>query len=288
MSIQITTAMVKQYKGNVELLAQQKGSRLRKAVRVETGVVGKQAFFDQIGATTARKRTSRHADTPLISTPHSRRRVSMSDFDWADLIDTLDDKKILISPQSKYAVNAGYAMGRAMDDELITAASGTAYTGEEGSTSTSFDTTNNRVAHASAAMTIAKLLSTKEILDGHDFDEDIKRFCCINSTSLINLLNTTEVKSADYNTVKALVKGEINTFLGFEFIRSERLALASNVRTNLAWVETAMLLAVGAEVKTDIGPRRDKNMAIQVYVNMSVGATRMDEKGVVEIQTYEA
>tara|TARA_R100001594_G_scaffold5297_2_gene16827 strand:- start:5804 stop:5950 length:147 start_codon:yes stop_codon:yes gene_type:complete len=48
MSVQITTAMVEQYKGNVEHLVQQKGSRLRSAVGVET-VVGKNAFFEQIG-----------------------------------------------------------------------------------------------------------------------------------------------------------------------------------------------------------------------------------------------
>ena len=65
MSVQITTAMVEQYAGNVAHLAQQKGSRLRNAVRVET-VVGKSAFFEQIGATAARKRTSRHSDTPRM------------------------------------------------------------------------------------------------------------------------------------------------------------------------------------------------------------------------------
>ncbi len=48
MSVQITTAMVEQYAGNVAHLSQQKGSRLRNAVRVET-VVGKNAFFEQIG-----------------------------------------------------------------------------------------------------------------------------------------------------------------------------------------------------------------------------------------------
>tara|TARA_Y100000034_G_C6771675_1_gene344295 strand:+ start:444 stop:659 length:216 start_codon:yes stop_codon:yes gene_type:complete len=65
MSVQITTAFVEQYKGNVEILVQQKGSRLRDAVSVET-VTGKNAFFEQIGSTAARKRTSRHSDTPRM------------------------------------------------------------------------------------------------------------------------------------------------------------------------------------------------------------------------------
>ncbi len=78
MSIQITEAMVQQYRGNVYHLSQQKGSKLRGAVRVET-ITGKNAFFDQLGATTARRRTSRHADTPRMDTPHNRRRVSIVD-----------------------------------------------------------------------------------------------------------------------------------------------------------------------------------------------------------------
>lgn len=80
MSIQITTAFVEQYKANVYHLTQQKGSKLRRAVRVET-VTGKNAYYEQLGSTSARLRTSRHADTPRMDTPHSRRRVSLADYD---------------------------------------------------------------------------------------------------------------------------------------------------------------------------------------------------------------
>ena len=285
MSFEITTAMVKQYAGNVSLLSQQKGSRLRGAVRYEP-IVGKEAYFDQIGATTARKRTARHADTPLISTPHSRRRVVPYDYDWADLMDPLDGKKVLISPEGKYAVNAGFAMGRAMDDEIISAFSGTAYTGVDGGTATSFDS-NNQIAHGSAGLTITKLLEAKEILDAGDIDPDIPRFIALPASEVTTLLNTAEVKSADYNTVKALAQGELDTFCGFKFIQIERLAVASSVRTCLAWAQDGMLLGVGADIKTDIGPRRDKNMAVQVYVNMSIGATRMEEAKCVEIACWE-
>ena len=86
MSVQITNAFVEQYKGNVEHLVQQKGSRLRDCVSVES-VTGKNAYFEQIGSTAAQVRTSRHSDTPRMDTPHSRRRVSLADYDWSDLID---------------------------------------------------------------------------------------------------------------------------------------------------------------------------------------------------------
>ena len=108
MSVQITTAFVEQYKGNVEHLVQQKGSRLRQAVSVET-VTGKNAFFEQIGSTAAQQRTSRHSDTPRMDTPHARRRVSLVDFDWADLIDDEDRVRMLIDPTSPYAEAAAMA-----------------------------------------------------------------------------------------------------------------------------------------------------------------------------------
>tara|TARA_R100001086_G_scaffold219565_1_gene136372 strand:- start:8 stop:235 length:228 start_codon:yes stop_codon:yes gene_type:complete len=69
MSSEITTAFVQQYSANVQMLAQQMGSRLREAVDVES-VTGKNAYFDQVGVTAAQIRSSRHADTPQIDTPH--------------------------------------------------------------------------------------------------------------------------------------------------------------------------------------------------------------------------
>ena len=109
MSTQITTAFIEQYSANVQHLAQQKGSRLRSAVVNET-VVGKNAFFEQIGKTAARQRTSRHSDTPRMDTPHARRRVSLTDYDWADLIDNEDRVRMLIDPTSPYAQAAANAM----------------------------------------------------------------------------------------------------------------------------------------------------------------------------------
>ncbi len=102
MSNQITTAFVQQYSSNVQMLSQQMGSYLRSAADVET-IVGKNAFFDQVGKTTAVLRTSRHSDTPQIDTPHSRRRVSLGDYEWADLIDNADKVRLLIDPTSSYA-----------------------------------------------------------------------------------------------------------------------------------------------------------------------------------------
>ena len=139
MSTQITTAFVEAYKANVYHLTQQKGSKLRRSVRTET-VTGRNAYFEQIGATAARLRTSRHSDTPRMDTPHARRRVSLADYDWSDLVDNEDQVRTLINLSSPYAEAAAMAMGRAIDDVIIAAADGTAYTGVSGGTSTAYDT----------------------------------------------------------------------------------------------------------------------------------------------------
>ena len=287
MSTQVTTAFVEQYSANVQLLSQQSGSRLRDKVRLET-VVGKNAFFDQIGSVTATVRSSRHSDTPQADTPHSRRRVSLVDYEFADLIDDLDKVKMLIDPTSSYAQAAANAMGRAIDDAIIAAATGTAYTGVAGATSTSLGSGQTISESGTDGLTIAKLRSAKKILDLNDVDPSIARYIIVGPKQIDDLLGTTQVTSSDFNTVKALAMGDINTFMGFNFIVSNRLNLATSKRDCIAFAQDGLLLAVGKDVTARIDERSDKGYATQVYYSASFGATRMEESKVVKIQAYEA
>ena len=287
MSNQITTAFVQQYSNNVQMLSQQKGSLLRNAVDTET-VVGKNAFFDQVGVATAVKRVSRHSDTPQIDTPHARRRVSLVDYEYADLIDNQDKIRTLIDPTSSYAQAAAFAMGRAMDDEIIAAASGTAFTGETGSTSTPLPGGQAITESGTDGLTIAKLRNAKEIMDSASVDPSIPRYIVVGPKQISDLLGTTQVTSSDFNTVKALANGEVNQFLGFNFITSNRLTIASSKRLCLAFAMDGVKLALGQDLMTRIDERSDKGYATQVYVCMSVGATRMEEDKVVTIQAHEA
>jgi hypothetical protein len=287
MSTQITTAFVEQYSANVQLLSQQTGSLLRDKVRVES-VVGKNAFFDQIGSVTATVRSSRHSDTPQADTPHSRRRVSLADYEFADLIDDLDKVRMLADPTSSYAQAAAYAMGRAMDDAIIAAATGTAYTGVAGGTSTALPAGQIITEASTGGLTIAKLRQAKKILDLNDVDPSIARFIIVGPKQIDDLLGTTEVTSSDFNTVKALAMGDVNSFLGFNFIVSNRLAIASSKRSLIAFAQDGLLLGVGKDVTARIDERADKGYATQVYYSAAFGATRMDESKVVKIEAHEA
>ena len=283
MSQQITTAFVQQYSANVQMLSQQMGSRLRDAVRLET-VVGKNAFIDQIGSVTAQLRSSRHADTPQIDTPPQRRRLSIASYEFADLIDDQDKVRMLIDPTSSYAQAAAAAMGRAMDDVIITAALGTASTGETGSGSATLDATANMVGSASSndGLTIAKLTEAKRKMDLNDVDPSIPRYIAVGPKQIEDLLGTTQVTSSDFNTIKALVQGDVDTFMGFQFIMTNRLSIDSNdIRSCFAWAEDGITLGIGKDVQARIDERNDKGYATQVYYCMDSGAVRMEEaKGV--------
>lgn len=293
MSTQITTAFVQQYSANVQMLAQQKGSKLKALVRNEP-VQGEQAFFDQIGATAARRRTSRHSDTPRMDTPHARRRCALEDFDWADLVDNEDKVRTLIDPTSSYAQGAANAMGRAMDEVVVTAALGTAYSGETGSTAIAFPS-SQLIVNGGTNLTLAKLLSAKYLMDSADVDPE-NRHIAVTSNQIKDLLNVAEIKSADYNAVKALVEGQIDTYLGFQFHKidgtridgTKILPLASaGVRACVAWQQDNIVLGIGNEKTTRITERPDKNYATQVFYSMVIGGTRMQEVAVVEIDCTE-
>jgi hypothetical protein len=285
MSVQITTAFVEQYKANVYHLTQQKGSKLRRAVRVET-LTGKKGYFDQLGSTAAQLRTSRHADTPRVDTPHSRRSVSTVSYDWADLVDNEDQVRMLIDPTSMYAEAAAMAMGRAMDDAIIAAATGTAYTGVDGTTSTSYDSNMTvgvqvvwpGVTAADSGLNVAKILEAAKLLGQNDVDMDEEKYLILNARQVKSLLMDTKISSHDYNVIKPLVEGQVSRFGGFTMIPCNRIGVDGNSDDKvLFWAKGGMLLGMGKDISTRMSERPDKNYAMQVFASMDIGATRMEE-----------
>ncbi|WP_271896319.1 phage capsid protein [Candidatus Phyllobacterium onerii] len=288
MSTQITTAFVEQYKANVYHLVQQKGSKLRSTVRLET-VVGKNAFFDQIGAVAAQVRTTRHGDTPRMDTPHSRRRVSLADYDWADLIDQEDRIRMLIDPASDYSKAAMWALGRSIDDVIISAVDSVAYTGVDGSTSTAFDsgmivpiqTVWPGVTAADTGLNLAKLIEAKKLLGRNDVDPDEEVFVPVNADQISSLLKDERVVSGDYNKALPLVDGIVSRIGGCTLIPCNRLTTDANGDTKVPfYTASGLLLALGQDMTAKIGERADKNYATQVFASMTIGATRMEEKRV--------
>jgi hypothetical protein len=276
----------KQYGSNVALLAQQQGSRLRNTVTVKSGVVGEETYMDQIESFEMLTRTARLAATDPTLASYARRRIAMEDFYVAKAIDKMDDLRTLADPTSAISKSGINAAGRKLDDLVIAALRGTAYTGKVGGTSTTLPSVQ-KVAASTTGLTIAKWLAALEILNANDVDPSEEKYLLIGSAQLTDLLQTTQITSSDYAAVKALVQGQIDTFLGCKVIRTERLAKVSTTRYCMLYCKSGMGLAIGRDIVSRIDELPTNHYAKQLYFSMAMGASRLEEDKVVEIGCIE-
>ena len=290
MSTEITTSFIQGFKQGIDILSQQRGSKLQNAVRNEMQN-SKQDHYDQISATAVVQRTSRHGDTPLVNTPHSRRNVTLNDYEWADLIDRQDRLRLLNDPGNAYSTNAAYAMGRKKDELILDAFTKSQTTGELGdggnapAVTTVFGTdgTANRTA-----ITVENLMSARtHLLAEDDSEEDM--FCCLTAYQIAQLLDDSRISSSDYNTVKALVAGQVDTFLGFKFIQVANSVNPvtygtagdeDSARPVFFWKKSGIVLSTGvgeSGSSARITERADKSYSTQIYYSASFGSARMEE-----------
>jgi len=289
-SNQIPTGFSEEFTTEVQLKLQQKGTRFGSSV-MRRNFTGKDAkAVEQIGSVVATKRTTRHGDTPLSNTPHDARWIYPVDYEWADLIDPQDELRAIASFESSYVMNAASAMLRAQDDEIIAAIfSETTKTGEDATVYgwDGFVSANvgHKIAHGSVGMTVAKLRAAKKALLAAEVDLDgDPLFCGISAEEHDDLLGETLATSLDYTTRPVLVDGSITSFMGFNFINSELLDIASGPVTSCpAFAKSGLLLGVWNDVTGQVSVRDDKSYATQVYAKTTIGATRLEEKKFVEI-----
>lgn len=287
MSDQFPTAFVQQYSNNITILQQQMFSNLRGAVDVET-IKGEFAFFEQVAATAMTEIGDRHGDTTYTDTIHRRRRVGLADFDVADRIDNPDKVRTLIDPQNSYVRQFAAAAGRTIDDTIITAFDATVSTGKTGTGSDSFDSSNFEIGVGTSNLTTDKLRTARRILEAAENPEDggdNQWYVVCSAEQREGLLDDSEFQNHDFNSVKALVDGQVDTWLGFKFLKSERLpeVTSTNVRSVFAWRKASMKLAMGAEPRGFIDTLPTQRHTTQVRYAMTLGAVRMDQVGVVRI-----
>lgn len=278
----ITVASVQQYKANVELLLQQKDSRLAGAVMTQSFVGKAASVVEQFGEATAVQRTSRHADTPLLDLSQDKRWVHPADYEWASLIDNQDKLRAIIELTSPYAMAGAAAMNRVKDDVILAAIFGTNYTGENGTSSETFGTVGSgtydvgvNVGGTASSINVEKLQNAIRILmtaNKGELQEQV--FGAISSYEHDALLKQMQIVNKDYGNSAVLVDGKVSKFMGVDFIITERLTVTSGNRLIPIWLKSGMCLGMWNDVKAEIGPRADKGYATQVYLAMTLGATR--------------
>ncbi len=290
MSINLPAFYVQQYATNLQLLLQQKGSKLRGKV-MEGSHVGKAASpVDQIAKIAMQPVSGRFAPMGRVDAAVDRRWCYPSDFDLPQLIDSFDKLRLLVDPQSHYVQNAVYAAGRQFDDLIIAAFSGTNKTGETGSTTTSFTpgsiVAENFASSGDVGLTVAKLREAKRILrlNQVDFESD-EITCVINASAHDSLLAEAQVINMDYNDRPVLVDDVITRFLGINFVYCERLLVTDTDDTIIpVFAKSGMYLGLWDDIKTDISQRKDlQGLPWQTYVTLTAGATRLEEGKCVQI-----
>lgn len=292
MSENIPSLYTAQYSTNLEMLLQQKVSKLRGRVREGTHVGKMASPVNYMGAVRLQTPAGRFAPLNRVDASFSRRWVFPRDGEIPQLIDTFDELKTIVDPKSQYVANAAAAVGRAWDDEIIRAATAVAVTGEDAASlsNESFNTTNFQVAStfgASAAtgLTVAKIIEARRILRHYHVDlETDPVTLVVGSQQESDLLNQVQVVSTEFNDRPVLVDGKVTRMLGFDIVYSERLAWSSNVRTCLAFAKSGMYLGVWSDMMNTIDQRRDlSSHPYQVYTKTSFGATRLEPGKLISI-----
>lgn len=293
MSDEVKTSYVLQFSSNVELMLQEKGSKLRDTVTVKEGIVGKAVSpADQIAPTKAQKTNSRNSDSPIINTAHDRRWYLPQDYDWGTLVDKKDNLRMLIDPQNAYVQNASLALGRSMDDEVLENYFGTNYVGEKGETKREFDT-NNIVAESGKGFNVDKLIAARQLFRKNNVDLDFEQlFCLITSQQEADLLHDEKYINGDYGK-GVLDDGRLKAFMGFNFIIKENLptkkvdGVSKNVRRLPVYTKSGVGLGIWQDKVTKIEPRADKKFNNYIYLSHTIGASRLMEGKCLEIECQE-
>lgn len=295
MADNIPAFYVQQFSTNVQLLLQQKGSRLAEAVMGGTHVGAQASPVDQIFPVTANKVTQRFAAMPRVDALLTRRWAYPVDYDLPQLIDSFDKLRLLTDPSSHYVTNAMWAVGRGKDIEIINAFFGTSNTGQEGNTPVVFPSSNQisvqQGAAAPTGLTVAKLRQAKMNLMANEVDLKTDNiYCAITAKQHDNLLAEVQVIDGDYNGGKPVMEeGLITRFLGIDFIHTELLNQGVDDQSGTStlvpiWAKSGMYLGLWNDLQSDLSIRNDlQGLPYQAYVKGTFGAARTDEKRVMEV-----
>ena len=280
MSVSLSNAFVTLFDAEVKQAYQGK-AMLVPAVRQRRGVEGSTVKFPKVGAGVATPRIPQTDVTPL-NVGFSQVTLTLSDWNAAEYSDIFSQAKVNFDERQELVQVVASAMGRRQDQLILDALA---------NSSTSL-TVSNDIGGSDTNLNVAKLRAAKRLLDKGNVPPD-NRHIVIHANGLDSLLSETAVTSSDFNTVKALVQGEINTFLGFTFHtigdRTEGgLAIDGSLdRVCFAFHKDAIGYGEGIAMRSEINyiPEKTSWLVNEVF---SAGAIAIDAGGIVAITCRES
>jgi hypothetical protein len=311
MDSQIEVWRSQQFAANVLHLSQQEGSVIERYCRKET-FVGKTEYFDRLGQATAEDKVGRNVDTPNLNIAHTRRALTTITRHWGTLVDKKDQLQNLHSPVNEYAKAAAMGLGRKRDQVQIEAAFGTAYGGESGTDAVILPNIQKVTAVSASAIAVPNaqfIRKAKRTLDAAKVKGQRHIFHA--ADFLEGMLAATEVSSSDYNTVKALAMGELNSWCGFEFHLCEEIygyeasdfdgstykfntgtGVYDAAGTALVGTEKVALCVAGSSLICGentggrvfrISERNDKSHSDQIYTAQDMGGLRIEDEAILQL-----
>lgn len=278
MAQNVTTAFVTLFESEVKQ-AYQAESVLRGTTRMRTGVAGNTVKFPKIGKGVATPRVPQTDVTPLNVT-YAQVTATMSDFIAAEYSDIFHQSHINFDERRELVEVVSKSIARRMDQIIIDALNA----------ASSPSTVDTNVGGSTTNMNIEKLRAAAKALNQKNVPSE-NRMLLMHASQLDALLGETETTSSDFATVKALVRGEIDTFMGFRFItigdRDEGGVPKPSTRTCFAWHMDACGYAESMAQKTEVNYIPEKTSFL-VSSMFSAGAVAIDDEGIVKISCTEA
>lgn len=283
MSTNLSPAFVQLFEAEVHQ-AYQGAAVLRGAARTRTGVVGDTVKFPKVGKGSASVRVPQTDVTPINST-FSQISVSMTDYVAAEYSDIFNQQKVNFDERQELAQVVGNAIGR-REDQIIIDALDAASAG-----STVAKTVVTSGSAAASNLNVGKIIAAKKALDAKNVPPSDRHFV-IHANNLAGLLGDERAVSGDFQTLRALVSGDINTMMGFQFhVVGDRdegsLPLSTNDRTCFAFHRSALGVGVGIAPKTEINYIPEKTSFL-VTAMLSMGAGAIDTDGIVDVVCDES
>jgi len=272
MSANLSSVAVEQFDSEVKH-AYQGMKTLRDCVKVRNNVTGGKYDFRLMGKGAATARTGSSADVVPMGVAHSVKVATLLDYEAPEYTDVFDAAEVNFDEIVELATTIAGAMGRRDDQAIIDALD---------------TTTTTAVGDGTAALDLAAITAAAQALNSVEAPSE-DRYFVIDEKGLNDLLNDSTITSADYNTVRLLQAGEIDSFMGFKFklIGSARaeggLPLAGTVRTGFAFHKSAIGHAVGIDMKTRVDYVAHKAS----YLSMGMwkaGSVAIDVQGIVPVE----
>jgi hypothetical protein len=283
MSKDLSSVQIKEFDDEVKH-AFQGASKLEGTVTYRGNVTGGQYDFRLMGKGEGTLRGAPSSDVVPMDITHSKPTATLSDWEFPEYTDIYKDAEVNFDEVTQLATTIAKAGMRRKDQITIDAmAAGTfnaTLTAGEGLL------VGTDVGGVGTGLNVAKLRAVKKMFVAREADEDI--FIAIDSEGLDDLLAETEVTSSDYSAVKALVQGEVDTFLGMKFItignRTEGgLNLTGSLQDGFAWTASSVGCAVGIDLDTDVDWVPTKSSWLSNAM-LKMGAVIIDNEGVAKVQ----